>query len=279
VWSSLLVLALLVGFNPVGLGIILLVISRPRPMQNLLAYWVGCLIISVLLLLVPLVLLHATPLFRSFAQDLATPASGASSTVRHIQIGGGVLALLMATLMVVRFSARQGAHVPKPGGNASSLVLDSNPPTAISRLLGRAQDASAEGVSAIRRLLGRTQDAWENGSLWVALAIGLAMGPAADVALYALAIIVPSGAAIGTQFGAAIAFILGMLAVVEIALASYLVTPAKTQAVVQLLHDWAQAHRRKLIVAMFAVVTAAPRLRTRLDPDTSDCRVATAANP
>ena len=71
------------------------------------------------------------------------------------------------------------------------------------------------------------------------------------------AIIVTSGAAFGVQVSAAIAFVVGMLAVVEITLVSYLVTPAKTQAVVQLLHDWARAHRRKVLVAIFAVVGVA----------------------
>jgi hypothetical protein len=87
-----------------------------------------------------------------------------------------------------------------------------------------------------------------------ALVIGMVSGPSLDGVLYVLAIIVPSGAGIGTQVSAAIAFVVGMLAVVEIMLASYLVAPAKTQAVVQLLHDWARAHRRKVLVAIFAVV-------------------------
>jgi hypothetical protein len=62
-----------------------------------------------------------------------------------------------------------------------------------------------------------------------------------------------SGAAIGTQVSAAIAFVVGMLAVVEIILGSYLATPAKTQALLRLLHDWVLAHRRQILVATFAV--------------------------
>jgi hypothetical protein len=83
-----------------------------------------------------------------------------------------------------------------------TAVLDSNTPSAISRLLGRARDAGTEGGSAIRRLLGRLL----------------------------LAIIVISGAAIGTQISAAVTLIVGMLAVVETILVSYLAVPAKTQA-------------------------------------------------
>jgi hypothetical protein len=247
-------LALLLALDPVRLGLILLLISRPRPLQNLLAYWVTCLAVCVASLLVPLMVLHFTPRFRSFAQDLATPATVASSTVRHVQIGSGVLALSMAVLITVRAlrRARRRAQLPTPGGSTATMVLDSNTPTAISRLLGRAQDAPTEGGSAIRRLLGRAHDAWESGSLWVAFAIGIGPLPP-ELVLYVLAIIVPSGAAIGTQISAAIAFVVGMLAIVEITLASYLATPAKTQAVLRRLHDWVRPRRWQVVVAICAV--------------------------
>jgi hypothetical protein len=62
-----------------------------------------------------------------------------------------------------------------------------------------------------------------------------------------------SGAAIGTQVTATIAFVVVMLAVVEIALANYLAAPAKTEAVLRMLHEWARAHRRKILVAACAV--------------------------
>ena len=65
-------LALLATLNPLRLGIVLLVISRPRPVQNLLAYWVGCLTVSVFYLLIPLMVLHFTPTFNSFTQIWAT---------------------------------------------------------------------------------------------------------------------------------------------------------------------------------------------------------------
>jgi hypothetical protein len=60
-WGELLGLALLVSLNPVLLGFILLVISRPRPVQNLLAFWVGCLIVNVPAYLVSLMVLHLVP--------------------------------------------------------------------------------------------------------------------------------------------------------------------------------------------------------------------------
>ena len=250
-WGSVLGLAFLGAFSPIRIGVAVLVISRPRPVQNLFIYWVGCLIGCIPAVVLPLTLVHVTPMFESFVDDLAT-----SPTVRHIRIGIGVLLLSIAALMIVRSLTRrrQRAHLPTPGGTTSTLVLDSNTPTPVSRLLARAQDASTGGGSAFRRLLGRVHNAWEDGSLWVALVIGMGFGGTEpDLGLLLLAIIMASGAAIGTQVIAAIVFVVGLLAVTEITLVSYLATPAKTQAIVRLLHDWALAHFRKILVAMFAV--------------------------
>lgn len=248
-WGSVLVLGLVIGLDPMRLAITLLVISRPRPVQNLLAYWAGCVTTFIPAVAVPLTLLHVTPAFKSFADNLAT-----SPTVRHVQLGVGVLALSIAVVMTLRFRARRRAYATAPAGDGSTVGLESNPPTVLSRLLGRAQDAATEGGSPMRRLLGRVYNAWENGSLWVAFVIGIALGGLApELLLFVLTIIVASGAAIGTQVGAAIAFVAGVLAVVELALVSYLIKPAKTEAVLRRLHDWALAHRQHVLIGIFAV--------------------------
>lgn len=63
----------------------------------------------------------------------------------------------------------------------------------------------------------------------------------------------PSGVGIGTQVSAAIVFVVGMLALIELMLVCHLVTPVKTHAVVRLLHDWVLAHRRQVLVAVCTV--------------------------
>jgi hypothetical protein len=236
-WGSLLALALVGMLNPVRLAATLLVSSQPRPLHNLLAYWVGSLTMGIPVLVVPLIVLHFTPAFRAFADDWATP--GSSSTVAHVQLGLGVLALSSAVLISVGSLARrrQPAHATTARSDAVTVL-----------------DAVPEGVPAVRRLLERAHDRWEKGSIWISWAIGLLMGPAPDVVLFALAIIVASGAVIGMQVIGAVAYVLGVLAVVEIILLSFLVTPAKTQAALRVLHDWASAHRQKLLIALLAVV-------------------------
>jgi hypothetical protein len=250
VWGSVLGLALLSALNPVRLGVILLLVSRPRPMPNLLAYWLGCLAVSVPNFGFWLVLLHGTPMLESIGDS-----RGTSSTIRHFQVGIGIVVLSIAVLMTVRSLTGPGqqAQPPTSGATTPTLVLDSNNPNPIGRVLDRARDAATTGGSVIRRLIGRVYRAWENGSLWVAFVIGWFMGPAPDQILFVLAIVVPSAAAVGTQVAAAAAYVLVELLVVEIILVSYLVTPAKSLAMLQLLHDWAWAHRRHILIAMFAL--------------------------
>jgi hypothetical protein len=251
-WISLLGLSFLMAVHPLRLGVTLLVISRPRPVPNLFVYCVGGLLAGFPELLVPLMVLHGTPILRTFVKDLASPA--VHSTVQHIQLGLGVFSLSIAAMMAIRFSAPQRAYVPAPSGNGSQLVLESNTPNAVSRLLGLGQAVPTEDESTIRRLLGRAREGWETGALWVALVVGAVMGPSPDVVLTVLAIVVPSGAPLGSQVCGAIVFLVGMLGVVEIMLVSYLITPTKTEAALRMLHDWAIAQRRKIMVATFAVI-------------------------
>jgi hypothetical protein len=248
-WSSVLVLALLGALNPLRLSLALLVISRPRPVPNLVAYWAGLLAASAPALLAPLIALHYTPMLSAFAQQFSSPTTRASATVRHVQFGMGALALTIAALMAARFWSGRRARLLTPAG----VRDDFETPTAISRLLGRAQGDPADGTT-VGSLLGRARRAWNDGSPWVASVLGLVSGPSADGVLYVLAIIVPSGARIGTQLSAAVVFLLGSFAVVELMLASCLAAPAKTQASVRVLHGWAQAHRRKIVIATFAVL-------------------------
>jgi hypothetical protein len=241
------------AFDPLRLGLIILLISRPQPLKSLLAYWVGAMAVSVPYMLGPLIAVHVTPTFRSFLQHFATPATFASPTAHHIQIGIGVLALSVAALMTVHFRARQRACLATPGGTTSTPVPDSNTPTANSGPLGRAQDPTTKDGSAIRRLRGRTRTAWENGSSWPAFMFGAGSGPPPLTAILVITTILASGATIGTQVSLALAWIVGMFVVVEIILASHLAAPAKTQAALQLLHDWILAHKRQVLIAMIAL--------------------------
>jgi hypothetical protein len=253
-WSSVAVLALPIALDPVRLGVNLLLVSRPRPAQNLLVYWIGCVSASFILLLVPLLVLHFTPMFSPFARDLANPATAASATMRHVEISLGVLVLAVAAVMAMRLVTRQRAPERNRDANASTAVADSDAMSPVARLLKGGQDGPGEGGSVAQRLLGRARNAWESGALWVAAVIGFWAGPNPSLVVFSLATIVASGAALGSQVGAAVIFIVVSLAVVEIVLISNLVAPAKTQATLRRVHDWVRGYRRQILVAILTLV-------------------------
>jgi Sap, sulfolipid-1-addressing protein len=230
--GTVLVLALMMATDPVRLGVTLLLISRPRPILNLLAYWLGAMLVGVTAAVVVLTMM------RDFAPTLLQNLSSLAATpvVRHAQIAFGVLALLLAALTTAGLPARQRLRVPvSVGGDPSALLLQPSTPTGISQLLGRA-----------RGVLG-------GESLWVALAAGIGTGPAPLEYLVALTAILAMGGAIGTQISAAVVFNVVMLAVCEITLVSYLATPRRTLAIIDQLNSGVRTHRRRILSLMIGV--------------------------
>jgi len=170
-WGTVLVLALVAATDPVRLGIAVLLISRPRPMLNLLAFWFGGMAMGIAAALGVLILLRdSAPMFM---QNVASTA--ASSTIGQIRIAMGVLALLTAVLVAVGFSARQRARAPMPSGDPSALALQPSTLTAFSRLSARAQDTL------------------DSGSLGVAFLAGIGMATPPALYLAALVAIIASG--------------------------------------------------------------------------------------
>jgi hypothetical protein len=255
----------MLALDPLRLGLLLLLVTRPRPLQSLLAYWVGAMMASVPYMLVPLTALHLTPGFRPVAEHLASRVIFGSPTVQHIQLGTGVVALLIATLMAVRLRARQPAYAATPAETASPPLGDSITPTTISPALDPAPATPTEDGFRIRQLSARVADGWRR--MWLraltgwetesprpALIVGLLSGPPPLTVLLVLTTIMASGAAIGAQVGLALAWVVGMFALVEIILVSYLASPTKTETALRLLHDWILAHRRQVWIVMIAVI-------------------------
>jgi hypothetical protein len=244
--GAVLVLALAMAIDPVRLGVTLLLISRPRPILNLLTYWLGAMFVGVSSAVVVLTMMRdfAPALLQNLSNLVATP------TVRHAQLVAGLLALLVAALITTGLPVRQrfGLQVPIPvsvpvempvplsiGGDPSSLLLQTSAPTGISLLLCRARGA----------LKGE--------SLWVALAAGMGTGPAPMEYLAALVAILASGGEIGRQISAAVMFNIVMLAICETTIVSYLAMPTKTQAIIGLLNGWIRTHRRRILSLIVGV--------------------------
>ena len=231
--SAVLVLSLVAAMDPVRIGIAALLMSRPRPMLNLLAFWLAGMAAGTAAPLV--LLLFLRDLMLSVIRVVVSALS--TTTVAHIQVAIGVLAVLIAALIAARFLARQRTPVPVTGGEPSALVQQPNTRTGSSRLSIRGQ--------------------LEHGSLGVAFVAGLALATPPVEYLAAIIAILASRATAAAQLSAALIFTLVAFTVVEVPLISYLATPAKTLAVVLRLHEWLSARRQAIpavIVGAFGVL-------------------------
>ena len=216
--SAVFVLSLLVALDPVRIGIVALVISRPRPMRNLLAFWLGGMVAGMSVALVVLLFLRdfTLPLMHKVVSAMSTPVAA------QTQVAIGVLAVSSATLIW----ARQREPIPATGGEAAVAVLRPNTSTGSGRLSIRGQ--------------------LEGGSPVVAFVAGLALATPPVEYLAAMIAILASGAPAAEQVGAALMFTIVAFTVAEVPLVSYLATPAKTLAVVQRLNDWMNERRHAI---------------------------------
>ena len=258
-WGTVTMLTILAGVDLIRLGVTLLLVSRPRPIATLFAYWVGCLVASVPAVLAPLIVLYYVPMFRPFTENLAAVVRTAmtGTTGRHVQVVLGVLGVAMAAVLAVRHAARQREQLAMAGGPTTTLTPQpSNTGHPFFALLNRAMDPARQDASLRSRLLRRTHDAWEDGSSWVGFVIGWVSGPPPLEYVFLIPAIVASGAALSTQLAAAFVFVAGMLAVVEFVLVSYLAAPARTETLVLRLQGWVQARRQWIFVTISGLMGA-----------------------
>lgn len=201
---TILVMAVAVSLEPFRIGMTVLMLNRPRPMLQLLAFLCGGFTMGMTVGLVVLFVLRRTLLGSTYF------------TLPRVQIFIGVLALLVAAVLVMKPAADRDAG---PG-----------------KLTARAQ----------RLLNGR--------SLWVAGVAGLGIAlPSVDY-LAALAVILASGAAAMTQVGALLMFNIVAFALVEIPLLAYLLAPRTTRTSMAGLHEWIRSRRRIEVATLLAGV-------------------------
>ncbi|WNG94286.1 GAP family protein [Mycobacterium sp. ITM-2016-00318] len=219
VWSAVLVMAFAAMIDPLRIGVTVLVISRPRPVLQLLAFWLGGLAMGLAVGIGALFLLRGPAL--RLMKDM--PATGDGVALALVETSVGVVALLIAALVALGFPRRAAATQPRE--------------------------------SALSRLTARAGDAIRGGSPWVAYLAGVALATPLQYVV-ALAAILVSGEGAATQFGALIVYHLVVLALAEIPLLGSLVAPAATYAVMLRLHDWVIVRRRRLTAVIVAVIGA-----------------------
>ena len=225
-WATLLVMAIAVSVEPFRIGMTLMMLNRPRPTLQLLAFLCGGFTMGLGVGLVVLFIIRET---LTEATHLTLP---------RVQIVIGVLALLVAAVLATNISVRRSEPVRVPaavGGDGGAVVEEPMPSSISARLSARAQDLT------------------HGSSLWVAGLAGMGIAlPSIDY-LAALAVISSSGTAPATQAGALFAFTVVAFALVEMPLLSYLAAPDKTRAMMAALNDWIRSRRRRDVAVLLAV--------------------------
>jgi len=204
-WTTILVLALALNFEPLRIGLVPVLLSRESPARQLGAYLAATTAVALA--------------FGLFAVTTANRALVAHSGVgAAVQIGVGVLAVLIAAGMALR---RALVRVPAPSG-ADQPALEPAPPSRVEKNLDK-----------VRRLLDRGQ------SPWVAGMVGAGLGlPSVDY-LAMLAVIATSGKGLPEKYaGVAIFLVVGSL-VVWIPLLGCLLAPERTLERAQRFRTWA----------------------------------------
>ena len=215
-WITVLVMALAVIFEPIRLGLAVLMLNRPRPVLQLFTFLCGGFTMGLGVGLVILFILRTTPLAGNF-------------TVAQAQIVAGLLALLVAAVLATNVLVRkQIRRVPAStavgGGDAGCEgVVD---------LLEPAPPGSLKKVSA------RAREFLQGDSLRVAWVSGLAVALPSANYLGAMAAILASGAGPAAQAHALLLFNVVAFTLVEIPLVSYLAAPQKTRAFMAALQEW-----------------------------------------
>lgn len=210
------VMALAVSLEPFRIGMTVLMLNRPKPLLQLLAFVAGGFAMGLTVGATVLFLLRRVLLRSTYF------------TLPRVQILIGALALAAAAGLAAKVAAdrRRGSRgVPPDRDRAGPAWL----------------------TTRLRRLL-------DGRSLWVAAAAGLGIAlPSVDY-LAALALILASGAPVMTQLGALLMFNVIAFSLVEIPLFAYLLAPTATRAAMTALQDWIRSRRRIEVAGLLVAV-------------------------
>jgi hypothetical protein len=125
-WVTVLVMAIALMFEPVRIGLTVMMLNRPRPVLQLLTFWCGGFAMGVSVGLVVLFALrHTLPASTNFA-------------LPQVQILIGVLALALAAVLATNISARRLTR-----GRLAGVAIGSRVDAAVAR--GRRRRVSSRG--------------------------------------------------------------------------------------------------------------------------------------
>jgi hypothetical protein len=228
-WTTVLLLGLAVSIEPARVGVIALLLTRQQPMRHLLTFIGTGFIISFSVGLLVLFVFH---------HGFLGPANFNPALV---QIGIGVVALLLAALLASNIPLRQFA----PGQKAAVPVSGSEDPV---------EPDVATQETGLKRLTTRARTFLTGDSSWLSGSAGAALAmPSLDY-MALLALIIASKASPAMQVTALLTFLALASLAALIPLLGYLFAPAKTTAVVLRFNGWIRTRTRRHAAAFVAAL-------------------------
>ncbi|WP_328355669.1 GAP family protein [Mycobacterium sp. NBC_00419] len=225
-WTTVLVLAIAVNFEPTRIGLIALMLTRKHPIRQLLIFLLSGVTLSASVGLLVLFVFH---------RGLFGPTNFDGS---KIQIGIGAAVLLIAAII--------GSNVP--------LGRFARNPLAPPELTAEDGSPADEPVTTTGRVAIRAKNIIHGESHWFSsfAGLGLAMPGVEYMAL--LALIIASNEPPAIQALALFAFLILANAISSIPLVSYLIAPQKTAVRVQAFNEWIRRRTRRQVAAVLGLV-------------------------
>ncbi|MBB3606727.1 uncharacterized membrane protein (DUF485 family) [Mycolicibacterium sp. BK556] len=229
-WTTVVLLGLAVSIEPARIGLIALLLTRPRPARHLLVFLCTGLALSLSVGFAVLFVFHHTFLGK------------ANFNPALIQIGIGVVAVLLGALLMSniplrQFARKEMADVPASGGTETALEAEQELAPGRFKRLSTKVRGFAKGESS-----------WFSGSIGAALAM-----PSIDY-MALLALIIASKTPPIEQAAALVTFLLLASWAAVIPLLSFMVAPARTRVWVQRFNEWIRTRTRKHAGVFVAIV-------------------------
>ncbi|MGI9136166.1 MAG: GAP family protein [Candidatus Nanopelagicales bacterium] len=215
-WTTVLVLATALNLEPNRLALIALMLIRPRPIRQLLAFLTGSFLTSATAGFLILLAIDR-------GSWISTNISGAK-----IQVGVGILALGVAILLALNLVPR--ALLPKSDDDSG---VQPSWATMLSKYVSKVVSGSSPWFAA-------------------ALGVGLAI-PSVDY-LALLVLIAASGLPLAAQAGVLMTFLTVANAILLIPIVSYLIDPQRTAALLENLRNWVLSRRQRDYAVLLGLI-------------------------
>jgi len=212
------------------LAVVLVILTRPRPRPLLWAFWLSAVVVSCGVSAIVLAV------FRAKGTILGSTTTSVGPTVYLVV---GVIALAVAVFAATKRGRELiGREIDK------SEAVAANPKGS----RGDKAKAKADDVKA------KAEEALKQGSVWMAILVGVVLGAPTAFSLAAVGLMVRNGYGLLTQLLLILVFALITYLVVEIPIVSYALAPEGTATRVEAFSTWLGTHRIQAVAAVAAVI-------------------------